>query len=137
MLSASGDTTLLLAALITAERVPELRHAVTAAAAAAGLAGEELEDFVLAVNELTTNAVRHGGGSGQLTLRQLGDQLTCQVSDHGPGISEDLPALPEPTRPGRRGLWLAQHLTTGLMLDNTPTGLTATVTTTLPTGTAS
>ncbi|MEO3779477.1 ATP-binding protein [Micromonospora sp. B11E3] len=122
--------------MITADRVPELRHAVTAAAAAAGLAGEELDDFVLAVNELTTNAVRHGGGSGQLTLCRLGDQLTCQVSDHGTGMTGDVPALPEPTRPGRRGLWLAQHLTAGLVLDNTPTGLTATVTATLSDGSA-
>ncbi|MFE9658331.1 ATP-binding protein [Micromonospora sp. NPDC006431] len=136
MVSASGDETLLLASLITAERVPELRHAVTAAAAGAGLGGEELEDFVLAVNELTTNAVRHGGGSGQLVMRKLGDQLTCQVSDHGPGMTEQVPALPEPTRPGRRGLWLAQHLTAGLVLDNTPAGLTATVTAALPKGKA-
>lgn len=132
MVQAGGDGVTLLAAMITASQVPELRHAVTAAASAAGLMGEELEDFVLAVNELVTNAVLHGGGSGQLTLRRHDGQLTCQVSDHGPGIRQDLPALPEPTRPGRRGLWLAQHLTAGLVLHNTPTGLTATVATALP-----
>ncbi|MEU8264103.1 ATP-binding protein [Micromonospora sp. NPDC048999] len=135
MVSARGDESLSLAALITAEQVPELRHAVTAAAAA-GLPDEELKDFVLAVHELTTNAVRHGGGSGQLALRRLGDQLTCQVSDHGPGMTGQVPALPDPTRPGRRGLRLAQHLTAGLVLDNTPTGLSATVTAALPKGKA-
>ncbi|MDZ5445083.1 hypothetical protein U2F26_20435 [Micromonospora sp. 4G57] len=65
-------------------------------------------------------------------LRRIGDELACQVSDHGPGIPEQLPALPEPTRPGRRDPWLAQHLTAGLVLDNTPTGLTAAVTAALP-----
>jgi anti-sigma regulatory factor (Ser/Thr protein kinase) len=45
-------------------RITSLRHSVTAAAGAAGLTGDRLEDFVVAVNELLTNAVRHGGGTG-------------------------------------------------------------------------
>lgn len=43
-------------------------------------------------------------------------------------MTADVPALPDPHRPGRRGLWLAHHLTGGLTLDTTPNGLTATVT---------
>ncbi|MCW3817980.1 ATP-binding protein [Micromonospora sp. DR5-3] len=124
---ASSAAAVLLAATISAERVPALRHAVTDAAAAAGLAGEELEDFVLAVHELVTNAVRHGGGSGQLLLCHKAHQLICQVTDHGPGMAAQVPRLPDPGQPGHRGLWLAQHLTAGLTLDNSPDGLTATV----------
>lgn len=84
MIRASDDPATLLSAVITAGEVSVLRHAVAAAAASAGLAGEKLEDFVLAVNELTTNAVRHGGGSGHLLLRCHGDRLTCQMTDQGP-----------------------------------------------------
>ncbi|MEH1056854.1 ATP-binding protein [Micromonospora sp. CPCC 206171] len=60
--------TTLLSESITEVAVTRLRHAVAAAAGAAGLAGSTLEDFVLAVHELVTNVVRHGGGTGQLRL---------------------------------------------------------------------
>ncbi|HWH01308.1 MAG TPA: ATP-binding protein, partial [Pilimelia sp.] len=54
----------LLARTFDAEQVTELRHAVARCAEESGLSGHPLEDFVLAVNELATNAVRHGGGRG-------------------------------------------------------------------------
>ncbi|MCT2276781.1 ATP-binding protein [Micromonospora chalcea] len=135
MSSAYGDDpTILLSATFTAARISPLRHAVTAAAAAAGLTGDQLDDFVLAVNELTTNAIRHGGGQGHLLLHHDTDHLTCQVSDHGPGTNTPPPAHPpNPTHPGHRGLWLAHRLTGGLVLNTTATGLTATITTHLRT----
>ncbi|MGC4771546.1 ATP-binding protein [Micromonospora sp. DT44] len=123
----SIEGVLLLVVAFTAELVPEVRHTLTAAVARAGLAGDEGEDFVLAVHELVTNAVRHGGGSGELRLHRQPGRLTCQVSDHGGGTSADVPALPNANVPGQRGLWLAHHLTGGLTLDTTPHGLTATV----------
>ncbi|MDF2712442.1 MAG: ATP-binding protein, partial [Nonomuraea muscovyensis] len=49
-------------------RITVLRRAVTTYAAGMGLTGRRLEDFVLAVNEITTNAVLHGGGRGRLRL---------------------------------------------------------------------
>ncbi|NES17059.1 MULTISPECIES: ATP-binding protein [Micromonospora] len=118
---------LLLVVVFTAELVPEVRHTLTAAVARAGLSGDEGEDFVLAVHELVTNAVRHGGGSGELRLHRQPGRLTCQVRDHGGGTSADVPALPNANVPGQRGLWLAHHLTGGLTLDTSPHGLTATV----------
>ena len=41
-----------------------LRHLVAARARAAGLGRVRGEDIVLAVNEIATNSIRHGGGSG-------------------------------------------------------------------------
>ncbi|MGC4786316.1 ATP-binding protein [Micromonospora sp. DT178] len=79
--------------------------------------GHGLEDFVLAVHELVTNVVRHGGGSGEVRLFQHSGLLTCQVSDDGPGLGEVDVALPSPGEVGHRGLWLAQQLTKGLMVD--------------------
>ncbi|MEW2376577.1 ATP-binding protein [Micromonospora sp. NPDC047812] len=127
-----ADEAALLSEEITAARVTALRHAVAAAARSAGLVGHGLEDFVLAVHELVTNVVRHGGGSGEVRLWQHADLLTCQVSDDGPGLGDVDVALPSPGEVGHRGLWLAQQLTEGLMVDNSGQGTTASVTARLP-----
>ncbi|KIR67004.1 ATP-binding protein [Micromonospora haikouensis] len=123
----------LLAETIRADGVTALRHAVTAAAGAAGLADVALEDFVLAVHELVTNVVRHGGGSGRLRLRRDGDLLTCEISDDGPGLGDVHVALPAPHEVGHRGLWLAQQLTDGLEIRADGRGTTAWVSARLPT----
>jgi anti-sigma regulatory factor (Ser/Thr protein kinase) len=125
--SATGGPAALLSQEISAVTVTALRHAVAARVAAAGLSGSTAEDFVLAVHELVTNAVRHGGGSGRLELRMLADSLVCKVIDHG-GTAHGLPVqLPQVDEPGGRGLWLAHHLTQGLMLTRRPDGVTASV----------
>ncbi|MFC0033948.1 ATP-binding protein [Micromonospora chaiyaphumensis] len=112
----------------TSATITELRHAVTAAVAAAGLAGARAEDFVLAVHELVTNAVRHGGGTGHLHLRRQGDLLTCDVVDHGPGVEAPPIRQVAGDAAGGRGLWLADHLADSLSLHRRADGTTATVT---------
>ncbi|MFE7752905.1 ATP-binding protein [Streptomyces sp. NPDC057428] len=42
------------------------------------------ESLVLVVSELTTNAVRHGGGRYTLELSATSDSLTAEVSDPSP-----------------------------------------------------
>ncbi|MET8147097.1 ATP-binding protein [Actinoplanes sp. NPDC049668] len=107
--------------------VTSLRGAVSAAVSTAGLSDGLAEDFVLAVHELVTNAVRHGGGKGTLDLRLLADVLTCEIVDCG-GPAGGLPVRLSPTdRPGGRGLWLAHQLTGSLMLTQRPDGVTASV----------
>ncbi|NES31630.1 ATP-binding protein [Micromonospora terminaliae] len=112
----------------TAVTTTELRHAVAAVVAAAGLTGVRAEGFVLAVHELATNAVRHGGGTGHLHLRRQDDLLICAVVDHGPGV--DAPPIRQVPGDvaGGRGLWLADHLADSLHLHRRPDGMTATVT---------
>lgn len=91
-----------------------LRHTITSAAAAAGLSGERLDDFVVAVNELLTNAVRHGGGRGRVQLWREADAVVCEVRDSGPGLPAerlDHRDRPAPDQPGGWGLWLAGRLT--------------------------
>ncbi|PWR14874.1 ATP-binding protein [Micromonospora sicca] len=119
----------LVSEVITAAALARLRHAVTAAAGSAGLTEGALEDFVLAVHELVTNVVRHGGGAGELLLRQDGEVLTCQVTDRGPGLDDVAIRLPAPEEAGHRGLWLAQRLSGALVIDSSPGGVTASVTT--------
>jgi anti-sigma regulatory factor (Ser/Thr protein kinase) len=124
----SGDAaTRLLAESFTADSVTALRHAVLAAIGSAGLSGPRADDFALAVHELMTNAVRHGGGSGRLELRLLADVVTCEVIDQGGG-ADGLPVRLVPAdQPGGRGLWLAHQLAGSLMLVRRPDGVTASV----------
>jgi serine/threonine-protein kinase RsbW len=110
------------------EHIAAVRHAVAQFAAWHGLADPARADFVLAVNELLTNAVRHGGGSGDVWLWRTRDGLWCdglwcdglwcdglwcEVADRGPGIAQDRldgHRLPPPQAPGGRGLWLVHQL---------------------------
>ncbi|MGX6605869.1 ATP-binding protein [Micromonosporaceae bacterium Da 78-11] len=108
------STEALLTATFDHSTITALRHAITSCAGAAGLAGDRLDDFVVAVNELLTNAVRHGGGGGRVSIRRVDDSVVCEVSDVGPGLAgplPDRPARPAADEPGGWGLWLAEELT--------------------------
>jgi serine/threonine-protein kinase RsbW len=123
----SAEPSVLLRRRFTEADVTALRASVTATVAAAGLSGDPAHDFVVAVHELVTNAVRHGGGAGQIDMRLLADVLVCEVTDHG-GRPTELPVHPAPgDQPGGRGLWLAHRLTGSLMLTRRPDGVTASV----------
>jgi serine/threonine-protein kinase RsbW len=94
--------------------VTALRHAVSSLAAEAGLTGDRLDDFVVAVNELLTNAVRHGGGTGHVALWREPGAVVCEVTDRGTGMPVDRTwpsARPGTDGPGGWGLWLAAELT--------------------------
>jgi anti-sigma regulatory factor (Ser/Thr protein kinase) len=95
------------------DAIPETRYGVAGCAATTGLAGPRLDAFVLAVNEIMTNAVRHGGGSGRLRLWRTAAGLVCEISDEGPGAPMSIfngHELPPMSATGGRGLWLARHL---------------------------
>jgi anti-sigma regulatory factor (Ser/Thr protein kinase) len=114
--------------------VTALRHAVSRQASAAGLAGQRLQDFVLAINELITNAVRHGGGRGHLRLWCNDGMLWGEVTDRGHGIADPTGGqrLPPASSIGGRGLWLARRLSDAITIDSGPLGTTATVSAALP-----
>jgi anti-sigma regulatory factor (Ser/Thr protein kinase) len=73
--------------------------------------GERVDDLVLAVNELASNSIHHGGGHGMMRMWREGDALLCEVSDGG-RISEPLVGRvhPRPDQWSGRGLWLANQL---------------------------
>jgi len=106
-----------------------VRHEVAEFGAMHGLTDVALYRFVVAVNELTTNAVRHGGGAGRLELRRAGTVLRCRVVDGGPGLPAEPPRVPTPPRAlSGRGLWLAQRNTDSIEIDSASWGTSITVT---------
>ncbi|GIF64531.1 hypothetical protein Ais01nite_25660 [Asanoa ishikariensis] len=124
----------LLAERFARGQVTDLRHALAACAEAAGLRDQRLDDFVLAVNELITNAVRHGGGAGVLRLWRAGGTLVCEVSDGGAGIGAERLAnheRPAPDVAGGWGLWLAGQLSDSMQVATGPAGTTVRISTML------
>ncbi|MFC0529269.1 ATP-binding protein [Phytohabitans kaempferiae] len=121
------DTVPLLTETFERSQVTRLRHAVASCVGKAGLVGQRLDDFVLAVNELLTNAVRHGGGNGRLMLWRRGDEVVCEVSDHGEGFDDSRlasGARPAADTPGGWGLWLAGKLSDRMEVQTGPSGTT-------------
>lgn len=89
----------------------ELRRYVSSQAAALGLGPERAADLVLAVDELASNSVRHGAGSGAFRIWGEEHAVVCEVRDSG---RFDRPLAgreqPSPQREGGSGLWLANQL---------------------------
>ncbi|UQU65927.1 ATP-binding protein [Couchioplanes caeruleus] len=115
-------TEVLISETFDRSRVAPLRHAVAARAGAAGLTGDRLDDFVVAVNELLTNAVRHGGGTGHLTLWCEACAVTCEVVDSGAGVGQLREEKPAPDEPGGWGLYLVRELTDTFAIKSGPEG---------------
>jgi serine/threonine-protein kinase RsbW len=111
-----------------------VRRVVRAVATQAGLVGTRLQSFVLAVNEITTNAVLHGGGRGRLRLWRTGQQIVCEVSDTGPGLPdghEPPETAPPPEATNGRGLWLTRALCDRFSLQTSRYGTTVRLSTSL------
>ncbi len=94
-----------------ADSLGAVRDLVTGRAEEAGFDRETTDALVLAVNEIATNSIRHGGGFGAIRTWDDGGFLLFQVEDAGridaPLAGRRQPVLDEP---GGRGLWLANQL---------------------------
>ena len=88
-----------------------LRGLIAGLAEHVGLGSERTADLVLAVDEIVTNSVRHGGGAGTLRAWIDGDAVVCEVNDDG-YLQDPLVGRrrPTPDAMGGRGLWLANQL---------------------------
>jgi anti-sigma regulatory factor (Ser/Thr protein kinase) len=125
------DGTVLLNLPFDRDAITRARHDIAGCASGAGLAGLRLEGFVLAVNEIMTNAVRHGGGHGVAHLWRTRGGLRCQIRDWGKGAPPSKFngfALPPSSATGGRGLWLARHLCDTFAVDSGRTGTTVVLT---------
>lgn len=88
-----------------------VRRFVRGAAAAAPLTAERARDLVVAVNEIATNTVVHGGGRGRLLTWREPAVLVFEVRDAG-RIAQPLAGRvrPKTGQIGGYGLWLANQL---------------------------
>ena len=89
-----------------------LRHEVEAQAERNGLTDLALYQFVVAINEIATNAVEHGGGAGRLELWRQGGRVCCSVTDEGNGLPagyDHNTERPQASAVRGRGLWLARQ----------------------------
>jgi anti-sigma regulatory factor (Ser/Thr protein kinase) len=88
-----------------------VRAFVAAHARALGLPAGRLDDFVVAVNEVATNAIRDGGGYGGLRLWSTDRRVVGEVTDDGQG-HETLLGFRRPDPHGERGhgLWITRQL---------------------------
>jgi anti-sigma regulatory factor (Ser/Thr protein kinase) len=88
-----------------------VRRFVADHAARAGLEDERAEELRLAVNEIATNSVRHGGGHGELRVWTEENCLVCEVSDSG-HITSPLVGRVRPAADavGGGGLWVANQI---------------------------
>lgn len=89
-----------------------LRMYITDYAQDSAMPGQELQRLLVAVTEVVTNALRHGAPPIMLRLWTEPGELICEVSDGGrwrpaTGYSH-LP--PDPSGPGRFGLWAVRLL---------------------------
>jgi anti-sigma regulatory factor (Ser/Thr protein kinase) len=130
----NGDTrTVSLDQLFDADALFQLRSAVAAHGASLGLAEPVLSDLVLVAHELASNAVRHGQADGndpgRLRLWRDGDVVVCEVSDHGPGLTDPdgVGRMQAPAgAAGGRGLWIVRQVSRDLDIRTGPTGTTVT-----------
>jgi anti-sigma regulatory factor (Ser/Thr protein kinase) len=106
-----------------ADSLSAMRRFVTARTERAALASDRAHDFLIAVNEIAGNSVRHGGGRGGLAIWQDDATLLCDVEDSGE-IIEPLVGRerPETGQSHGYGLWLANQLCDLVQVRTFPAG---------------
>jgi anti-sigma regulatory factor (Ser/Thr protein kinase) len=139
----------------SAATLHEVREAVVARAAMAGIAGDRAIDVMLAVHELAANAVRHGAGRGRLRMHVTAGSLYWEISDAGranpdgrarldvqagngtrpaAGRPRGFGGSPWPVEPGH-GLWLVCQVCDEVSAASGPGGSRVTAVFSLPAGT--
>lgn len=104
-------------------RLAAIRRFVRRHASEGGLSAERSAAAVLAVSELATNSVSHGGGGGLLRSWYAAGGVVYEVRDSG-HIEHPLVGRERPSPEGvdGRGLWLVNHLCDLVQLRSSPAG---------------
>jgi anti-sigma regulatory factor (Ser/Thr protein kinase) len=103
--------------------LPAIRQLVLERARDAHVEQPRAGDFMTAVNEIATNSIRHGGGSGSLRMWRAGDTLVCDITDGG-RIEDPLIGRrrPDPHQPGGFGVWIANQVCDLVQVRSSPAG---------------
>jgi anti-sigma regulatory factor (Ser/Thr protein kinase) len=107
-----------------------IRTVVRRQAHNAGVAHDRADDLALAVTEIATNSIRHGGGQGSLRMWHDDDAFACEIRDDGHLdnvlVGRRAPALDAQSG---RGVWLAHQLTDLVQIRSSESGTTTRVST--------
>lgn len=103
----------------------QARQAVRATAPAT-LGADEVDDLVVAVSEVVSNALRHGRPPVRLRIWTGEDRILVAVGDAGPGPGDPMAGLlPFTDRPaGGLGLWITAQSCSHVVMEPTPQGYT-------------
>ncbi|GII54126.1 hypothetical protein Pth03_25150 [Planotetraspora thailandica] len=97
--------------------LPEVREFAAVQARERGMSEEAVGDFLVALNEVATNAVTHGSAKARLRVRADGSALVVDVHDDGrhwrPDGEPGQTPPPENATSGM-GLWVARLLSTDI-----------------------
>jgi anti-sigma regulatory factor (Ser/Thr protein kinase) len=90
--------------------IDNARWFVTAFGRKVGLAAHRLVDLEIAVTELATNSIRHGGGTGLLRIWTERNRLVCELADAGRLTDPLVGRRPTDDRHKGHGLLLVNHV---------------------------
>lgn len=104
-------------------QLDDVRRAVAKEGREAGLERQRISDLILAVNEVATNSVRHGGGRGTLRTWRDDATLVFEVRDGGL-IDKPLAGRQRPVagQEGGFGMWLVYQLCDLVQVRSFPEG---------------
>jgi serine/threonine-protein kinase RsbW len=104
--------------------LPLVRRRTASWALRAGMPASAADDFVIAVNEIATNAVRHGSPEATLRLLVEGRAGLAEIRDQGywAGATSGSPPLRREAEYGGMGLEVARMVCDGLQIKATSTG---------------
>ncbi|MBQ1075953.1 sensor histidine kinase [Micromonospora sp. C31] len=107
------------------DTLPAVRRFVAGHGAAVGLDADQLADLQIAVTELATNSVAHGGGAGVLRVWRTVEHLVCEIHDDG-WLADPLAGRLTPAAHGTggRGLVIVQALCDLVRVHTTAAGTT-------------
>ncbi|GAA3806106.1 hypothetical protein GCM10022226_27760 [Sphaerisporangium flaviroseum] len=104
--------------------LPDVRDFAALHARRAGMVEGDIGDFLVAVNEVATNAVTHGADKARLRIWCQSGDLMIDVHDDGHWVPDKTPGLeaPHDYSTSGMGLWVARRLAKELHLRTGPNG---------------
>ncbi|GAA3032157.1 hypothetical protein GCM10017559_69190 [Streptosporangium longisporum] len=112
--------------------LPDVRDFASTYAVRSGMSQESLADFLVALNEVATNAVTHGHPTAKAVLRMwtVGRALVVEIHDEGRWDPGPAPGEtpPGPHATSGMGLWVARMVSSDIKFETGASGTFITMT---------